>query len=109
MAPPEVVSKKPLRVQTVETRTLRLSLKREYFEQIRDGQKLAEYRLCTPYWAKRLVERHYDKVVLTMGYPPAADSSRRIERPYKGYRLSTITHEHFRPEPVDVFEIDVTP
>jgi ASC-1-like (ASCH) protein len=35
-------------------KTLHLSLKREYFEAIRAGTKTEEYRLCTPYWQRRL-------------------------------------------------------
>lgn len=48
--------------------TLTLPLKAAYFHQIREGRKLKEYRLCTPYWAKRLVGRSYTRVVLTLGY-----------------------------------------
>ena len=52
------------------TQTLHLSLKREYFEQIRDGEKWFEYRLCNDYWRKRL-DAHgaYHQIVLTLGYP----------------------------------------
>jgi hypothetical protein len=49
--------------------TLHLSLKGEYFDAIRDGTKPKEYRLCTPYWTKRLVGREYSRIVLTKGYP----------------------------------------
>ena len=38
--------------------TLVLPLKAEYFHQIKDGTKLEEYRLCTPYWRKRLEGRN---------------------------------------------------
>lgn len=87
---------------------LYLPLKREYFEQIRDGQKSFEYRLCTRYWKTRLVGRHYSDVVLTMGYPPASDASRRLVRPYRGYHIETIAHPHFGPNPVEVFAIKVS-
>ena len=88
--------------------TLHLPLKRVYFELIRDGLKPFEYRLRTPYWEKRLVGRHYTDILLTLGYPPAAASERRLERAYKGYRIETIQHPHFGPDPVEVFAIDVT-
>lgn len=88
--------------------TLHLPLKRVYFELIRDGLKPFEYRLRTPYWEKRLVGRHYTDIVLTLGYPAASDESRRLERRYKGYKLETITHPHFGPNPVEVFAIEVT-
>ena len=40
-------------------KTLHLPLKRCYFEQIRDGSKPEEYRLCTPFWHRRLEGRTF--------------------------------------------------
>lgn len=34
--------------------TLSLNLKSEYFDQIKSGDKTEEYRLCKPFWHKRL-------------------------------------------------------
>lgn len=90
-------------------RTLTLPLKAEYFDAIRDGTKLDEYRLVTPFWEKRLVGREYDRIVLTKGYPSRHDTARRLERPWRGFELQTITHQHFGPEPVRVFAIKVNP
>lgn len=87
--------------------TLNLPLKREYFEQIRAGTKTEEYRLVTPYWSKRLEGKHYDSIVLTLGYPAAADAARRLLRPWRGFAIKTIQHPHFGPEPVRVFAIEV--
>jgi hypothetical protein len=78
-----------------------------YFDQIKAGSKVKEYRLITPFWSKRLVNRGYDNVVLTRGYPKADDAERRIVKPYRGYVVETITHPHFGPDPVEVFAIDV--
>lgn len=89
------------------TRILHLPLKREYFEAIRDGAKPEEYRLCTPHWRKRLEGREYDRIVLTLGYPSKADAERRIERPWRGFTVKTITHPHFGQEPVHVYAIYV--
>ena len=86
-----------------------LPLKREYFEQIRDGLKTEEYRLCNEYWRKRLADRSYESIILTLGYPRKDDDSRRIVRPWRGYTIKTITHPHFGPDPVQVFAIDVRP
>lgn len=90
-------------------RTLHLPLKREYFEAIRDGTKVEEYRLCTPYWQKRLYSPFgsYDQIVLTLGYPARDDHARRLMLPWNGYTIKTITHPHFGPQPVEVFAIDV--
>ncbi|MFM0503893.1 ASCH domain-containing protein [Paraburkholderia caffeinilytica] len=84
-----------------------LPLKREYFEAIKRGEKVEEYRLCTPYWAKRLRGRRYGQIVLTLGYPKHDDHERRIIKPWRGYVERTIQHPHFGPEPVRVFAIYV--
>ena len=85
--------------------TLYLPLKGEYFDQIKSGEKREEYRLATPYWARRLEGRSYADIVLTKGYPPKADMDRRLQRPWRGFRKTTITHPHFGPEPVEVYAI----
>jgi len=87
--------------------TLTLPLKREYFEAIKAGAKPEEYRLVTPYWRKRLEGRCYDTIELTCGYPKRDDKSRRLTRPWKGYRITTLTHPHFGPDPVQVYAINV--
>lgn len=87
--------------------TLYLPLKSVYFDQIKSGQKTEEFRLATPFWAKRLVNRHYDQILLTKGYPTKACLERRLSRPWRGYRKITITHEHFGSDPVEVYAIRV--
>lgn len=86
-----------------------LSLKREYFDAIKSGEKHEEYRLCTPYWEKRFSGGvQYDNVILTLGYPKRDDGSRRIIKRWKGMpERRNITHAHFGDEPVEVFVIDV--
>lgn len=89
-------------------KTLTLALQRYYFEAIAKGDKGEEYRLVTPYWTKRLQGRHYDRIVLTLGYPSAADSNKRLSRVWNGYVVKTITHPHFGKDPVQVYAIDVS-
>lgn len=84
-----------------------LPVKREYFEQMRDGAKLAEFRLVTEYWRRRLLGRTYSHVIITLGYPKKDDESRRLVYPWRGYTMETITHPHFGPTPVTVFAIRV--
>ena len=84
-----------------------LHLKREYFEQIRCGEKPEEFRLCTPYWERRLEGREYGRVGLVLGYPAEGDSERRLARPWRGFTKRRITHPHFGTAPVDVYAIDV--
>lgn len=82
-----------------------LAVKREYFEAMEAGKKSFEYRLFTPYWRKRLVDRNYGRVVITLGYPKKTDESRRLYFPWRGAVVEKITHKHFGPTPVVVFAI----
>ncbi|KAB1444162.1 ASCH domain-containing protein [Bordetella bronchiseptica] len=88
---------------------LHLALKGEYFDAIKAGTKVEEYRLCTPYWKKRLEIPFelYDRIVLTRGYPAKGDESRRLLLPWQGYSIKSITHPHFGPDPVMVYAIKV--
>lgn len=88
--------------------TLTLPLNGVYFDQIKAGTKLREYRLVTPFWSKRLVARRYRQIVLTKGYPKADDHKRRLVLPWRGYIIETITHPHFGADPVEVFSINVS-
>lgn len=87
--------------------TLTLALKGEYFDAIKAGIKVEEFRLVTPYWRHRLEGWSYDQIELTRGYPKRDDRSRRLTLPWQGCRLMTLTHPHFGPEPVEVFAIYV--
>jgi hypothetical protein len=86
---------------------LYLPLKGEYFDQIKAGTKDREYRLVTPHWSKRLVDREYDNIVLTRGYPKKTDQSRRLVLPWRGFTKQEILHPHFGPDFVEVFAIRV--
>ena len=88
-------------------KVLTLPLNGIYFDQIKSGEKVEEFRLMTPYWIKRLQFRIYDHMILTRGYPKRDDTERRLYRPWEGYRTATITHDHFGPDPVNVFAIKV--
>lgn len=87
---------------------LTLALKRQYFNEIVSGQKVEEFRVASTFWRKRIEGKTFDRIVLTMGYPPNDDLLRRIERKWNGYQLRMITHPEFGSEPVLVFAIDVS-
>ncbi|EER0098827.1 hypothetical protein WH538_003575 [Escherichia coli] len=62
------------------------------------------------YWPFSLPDElrgEYDRLIITKGYPKRDDSSRRIDVPYDGYEIKTITHPHFGDKPVKVFAIKV--
>lgn len=86
---------------------LHLNLKAEYFDAIKDGSKLFEYRRCTPYWVKRLVGKEFGRVFIKRGYPAHGDMDRTLVRAWAGYEIQKITHPHFGPAPVEVFAIRV--
>ncbi len=91
----------------MKKRILHLALKDVYFRQIQSGKKLFEYRLITDYWRKRIENREYDEIHITLGYPKKGDNTRRIVRPWRGYEVKTITHEHFDNTPSEVFALRV--
>lgn len=84
-----------------------LPVKGIYFDQMKAGTKLFEYRLRTPYWRKRLEGRSYDRVCVTHGYPAADNHDRRLVVAWLGYEEQTLTHEFFGPDPVEVFAIRI--
>lgn len=84
-----------------------LNLKREYFDEIRDGVKAYEYRKVTAYWKKRIEGREYDCLVIRMGYPKAGDKEKELRFPYCGYEVQQIVHPHFGDTPVDVYAIKI--
>lgn len=86
---------------------LQLAVNGEYFDQMKSGEKVEEYRLVTSFWSKRILARNYDRLIITRGYPKRDDASKRIDVPYAGYEVKVITHPHFGPDPVKVFAIRV--
>ena len=89
---------------------LTIPVKGIYFDQIASGEKREEYRLVTPYWITRLRNRVYDRVILTRGYPKGggAEGETRLTREWRGYDIRTLQHEHFGPDAVSVYAIDVS-
>lgn len=89
-------------------KVLQLAVNGEYFDAMKSGEKTEEYRLMNPYWGRRIFGRDYDRLVITRGYPKKDDLSKRIDIPYDGYEIKTITHKHFGDQPVKVFAIKVS-
>ncbi|SIO72848.1 hypothetical protein SAMN05444172_9335 [Burkholderia sp. GAS332] len=89
-------------------KVLTLRLKAGYFHDIAAGAKPLEYRLATQYWRKRIEGRHYDYVLLTLGYPARSCLDLQMLKPWRGYFERLLVHPHFGVDEVDVFAIDVT-
>lgn len=67
--------------------TLTLSLKKQWFDKIKSGEKKEEYRENSEYWQRRLYRsmdandaefKHFDRLVFTLGYPKSGDKERRL-------------------------------
>lgn len=93
---------------------LQLAVNGEYFDQMKSGEKVEEYRMVNPYWFRRLshghnqqLPRRFDRLIITRGFPKRDEQSKRIDIPYNGYEVKVITHPHFGPDPVKVFAIRV--
>lgn len=86
-------------------KSLTLNLKKEYFNDIKNGLKKEEYRVVKPYWEKRLLNADYDKIVIKMGYPKSTESDKILEFSWNGFTKKQITHKEFGEEPVWVFAI----
>lgn len=98
----------PNKDMNTKKKVLRLAVVGKYFHQIKNLEKAEEFRLNNEYWQKRLLNKVFDEIVITSGYPRASDTDRIIVRPWRGYSIKTITHEHFGEEsPVSVFAIVV--
>ena len=82
-----------------------LNLKKEYFEQIEAGIKKEEYRLCTPYWQKRIEGKNFNKVIIKLGYPKKSEIDKILTFPWNGYEKKKIIHKHFGSSEVEVYSI----
>ena len=87
---------------------LTMAVNGEYFDQIKAGTKTEEFRLCTPYWKKR-IEHQYNYLILTRGYPKRTDHKKRLVFNWRGAVIKTITHPHFGDQPVAVYAIRLSP
>ncbi|MCF0171770.1 MAG: hypothetical protein HUJ87_14850 [Fusobacterium varium] len=83
---------------------LHLNVKKEYFEMVKVGDKVEEFRFHNPYWIKKL-SKDYDYIYYKMGYPKNGDTEKILKFKYNGYSIRTIRHKEFGDEPVEVFAI----
>ncbi len=90
-------------------RKLHLALKAEYFNAIKSGEKCYEFRLYTDYWRKRIENREYDEIVLTLGYPKLGDTKRRIIRGWYGYKIVWVKHPVYGKNTTKMFAIKLFP
>lgn len=88
--------------------TLVLNVTGFYFGQIDSGKKPEEYRLCTPFWKKRIEGKKFDCVEIRLGYPKNNDTNKIIRFAWDGYVNREIIHPHFGDKLVKVYAIALT-
>lgn len=86
--------------------TLTLPIKRKYFELIKSGKKLEEYRDVKDYWTKRIMKDGITKVKLRVGYPKEETPDNTIVVKFKGYEIKRLNTQTYGDK--DVYAIDVS-
>ena len=82
-----------------------LNLKKEYFEEIKKGRKKEEYRLCTPYWKKRIEGKSFDRIIIKLGYPKNSETDKILKFKFTGYEKKLLKHKEFGDQIVEVYAI----
>lgn len=82
-----------------------LHLRKEYFDQIKSGEKTREYRKATQYWTDRLGSGNIKQIIIYEGYPSKTDTDKILIFPWSGYILTSVLHKEFGPEPIFAYAI----
>ena len=83
-----------------------LNLKKQYFEEIKNGTKLEEYREIKEFWTKRL-SKDFSEIHIKLGYPPKEDNTRTMKFEWNGFKIKEITHPLFGEEKIKVYAINL--
>lgn len=91
-----------------------IHVRKEYFDQIRSGEKNEEYRKMNQYWFRRLCGPTgcgiiYDAVLIASGYPEKTALDKWLMFDYAGFSMPKIRHKEFGPDPVQVYAIQLDP
>ena len=97
----------------MEQKSLRLSLKKKWFDMTKAGIKTEDYREINEYWINRLCEAHspltfvigtdlidkhtgqcfsikkFEHNIMTLGYPKTTDNERILQLEHKGIEIRT--------------------
>ena len=58
------------------------NLKSNWFNLIKSGKKISEYRECKPYWKRVEKLKAGDKIIFCLGYPKKCDISKRLVKTF---------------------------
>jgi hypothetical protein len=83
-----------------------LYLKKEYFEQVKSGNKIEEYREVKPYWTKRLVGKEFSLIEIRGGgYGTPRTPENTIVFPWQGCSVKKLVEHPLFGKTVDVYAI----
>lgn len=99
--------RKQHKMETSEKKILFLTLKKQYFDQIKSGEKTSEFREYKPFWINRLMNeggsfRHYDLIKFQNGYHKNAP---QLIVEFKGIKINKNKINWFQSE--KEFEIEL--
>jgi hypothetical protein len=97
----------PFTIYVAENRLV-LHVKKEYFDQIKSGEKTEEYRPRTIAFVSFLLDKKPDQVIICSGYPKLTDRNRVLLFPWNGCEEKTIVHKEFGPDPIHVVAIKLS-
>lgn len=86
---------------------LHLNVDAKYWNQVKSGEKIDEFRLVNDFWKKRLLNKDFDLIHYKLGYPSSSDYDKILIFEFDGIKEITITHEKFGKNPVNVFAISL--
>ncbi len=87
-------------------RKITFNLNREYFDQVKTGEKTEEYREVKPHWTNLLEGKNFDEVHICLGFPPKDDHAKRLVFPWRGYSIKeNFIHPVFGNKPTTVYAI----
>lgn len=79
--------------------TLHLHVTYKYYDQIKRGEKVEEYRIVEK-WRGQIEGRDYKTLRIWKAY-----TSEFMDFPYRTPEIRTMMHEHFGAEPVTVYAL----
>jgi len=86
-----------------------LHVKKEFFNEIKSGEKTEEYRICSNYWNTRFSDDKlpFTRIIIQLGYPGRSDTdlSRTLIFPFRGIEQKEILHPLFGDKSVWVHAI----
>lgn len=91
----------------IKKRILHLHAKKKYWEEVRDGKKLEEYRKFDLKLLRRLLIG-FDLINYHLGYPSKEQKERTLVFKWNGFYDTKIKHEIFGQKPIHAFVIDLS-